>query len=218
MRYQRMGKQLDKHSDARICAGFADAAALKKSDLTDRARLESIIEEKVRPFLAHRYGLHDVTFDVSADEEHSGFQVRVPRSAGGISRETNISFEMLETFEFQELRKVASELVGRLAPPYAVIPKDGAPSEVGTYDELAQLTDSLGRKGLTIQRYKGLGEMNADQLWETTMDPSARTLLQVLVQDSFEADKIFTVLMGDLVEPRRVFIEENALNVRNLDI
>jgi DNA gyrase subunit B len=84
--------------------------------------------------------------------------------------------------------------------------------------ELVQFILDRGRKGITIQRYKGLGEMNADQLWETTMNPERRSLQKVTIEDVVEADEIFNTLMGDIVEPRREFIERNALNVRNLDI
>jgi DNA gyrase subunit B len=133
-------------------------------------------------------------------------------------RDTVIDFELLDTAEFQELRRLAAELDARATAPYTVHYKTGEDKILPTYEAVAKEIEEFGRKGLAIQRYKGLGEMNAEQLWETTMDPERRTLLQVRVDDSVDADKIFTVLMGDIVEPRREFIEDNALNVRNLDI
>ena len=95
---------------------------------------------------------------------------------------------------------------------------DGKKVPIRALDDLLQLVREVGRRGLGIQRYKGLGEMNPEQLWETTLEPTKRKLLQVQLEDAVRADQTFTVLMGDEVEPRRAFIEENALNVRNLDI
>jgi DNA gyrase subunit B len=102
-------------------------------------------------------------------------------------------------------------------PPFIL--KTGESSqEVAGLSTLVQEIFSGGKKGLEIQRYKGLGEMNPGQLWDTTMNPESRTLLQVRMEDAVKADEIFTVLMGDQVEPRRDFIQRNALSVTNLDI
>jgi len=97
-------------------------------------------------------------------------------------------------------------------------PKSEPTVTIQSLDELLEYFVNAGKRGVAINRYKGLGEMNPDQLWSTTMNPEARTLLQVRAEDHTEADQMFTTLMGDQVEPRRKFIEDNALDVKNLDI
>ena len=114
--------------------------------------------------------------------------------------------------------EAAGEEIDEAEAPRATSRKSVNESEITRPSELLDAVLTLGRKGLSIQRYKGLGEMNAEQLWETTLDPNHRALLQVKVEDADVTDEIFTRLMGDIVEPRRDFIQENALNVANLDV
>jgi DNA gyrase subunit B len=128
-----------------------------------------------------------------------------------------IDRELCLTAEFEEVHRLARELAQAGDPPFTLGDGPGA-EHLPNLPAAVERIVAAARKGLEIQRYKGLGEMNPTQLWETTMDPETRTLLQVKVEDAVEADIIFSTLMGDEVEPRRKFIEENALNVRNLDI
>ena len=123
---------------------------------------------------------------------------------------------MLRSGESRKTGSFTKELQAVYGLPAALVRKDRSQVIHGPLDLLNAVL-SEGEKGLSLQRYKGLGEMNPGQLWETTLDPDARTLLQVRVEDMAEADDLFTKLMGDVVEPRRAFIQDNALNVENLD-
>jgi len=214
---RRLRMQLDKRADRRIVSEFADAQ-LSEADLRDRDKLERL-EAKVMAEVSRRHGeLGQAVPEYKQDSEHGTWEIRFASGQHGVRRATVISADLVRSPEFVELKKISAELKSKLLEPLSLVHDDGEPQEVKGWDVIADKTEELGRKGLQIQRYKGLGEMNAEQLWETTMDPERRHLLRVKVEEMEEADGIFTKLMGDLVEPRREFIEENALNVRNLDI
>jgi DNA gyrase subunit B len=214
---RRLHEQLDKRSDGRITAQFAEAG-LSEDDLKDKDKLERI-EASVMAEVTRRHGeLGQAAPTYKRDDEHGTFELRFPAGVHGIRRATVINSDVVRSSEFVELRRLSAELKATLLAPVALRHQDHEPVPITGWDEISTVIEELGRKGLQIQRYKGLGEMNAEQLWETTMDPGKRNLLRVKVEEMEAADGIFTKLMGDLVEPRREFIEENALNVRNLDV
>jgi DNA gyrase subunit B len=152
--------------------------------------------------------------ELSSDEEHGLCEIETMTSAG---IKIVIDWNLASFVEFQKAVELYMALETKLAPPF-VTGENGASEEIATRDLLLEKVLASAKKDLTIQRYKGLGEMNPEQLWETTMNPEKRTLLQVRVDDAVDTDQMFTVLMGDQVEPRRKFIEDNALDVRNLDV
>jgi DNA gyrase subunit B len=139
------------------------------------------------------------------------------REVRGVREAYVLDQRLIESGEAKRLDEMAGEMQALYERPGTLMIKDREHAIYGPVTLLAAVLDA-GRRGLTVQRYKGLGEMNPDQLWETTLDPNARTLLQVRVDHLEDADQVFSTLMGDVVEPRRDFIRENALSVVNLDV
>ena len=193
--------------------GLAD-----KKALADPAKLQEVAE------ILEASGFRRV--ETSFEEEHGTGVISFLSRRDGVERRVRFDWNLVTAVEYRALSGDRPSLEALAAKSFTVRKlEDPAskkeapePTEHESLDEAMETLYAGAKKGLSIQRYKGLGEMNAEQLWETTMDPTKRRLLQVRVQDDVEADNIFTILMGDLVEPRREFIETNALNVRNLDV
>ena len=201
----------------------------------DRELLEVLLQEGLyqRQHFAERDWIEKVagalkakgrtTGEISHDEEHNLYELEVRPKAIG-HPEITVSWDNLaSTVEYRRLYQTYADITDLDSTPLVLVEKDATGEEKKTIkldskDELLETIISAGKDGVHIQRYKGLGEMNPEQLWETTMDPERRRLLQVRIEDMTEAENIFSVLMGEQVEPRRRFIETNALDVRNLDI
>src|SRR6516162_3524120 len=179
----------------------ADARAL----LSDAERMKSLADQ-IKEF--------GYTVEISVDEEHS---VQKLLYRQGSQSPRLIGYQQLSSPEYQRLL-VLHKAIGEQDQPPFVAKTDSTTATLKDRQALIDHIMEIGKKDLQITRYKGLGEMNPEQLWETTMDPEKRTLLQVQIKDAVDTDDIFTVLMGDAVEPRRKFIEDNALEVKNLDI
>jgi DNA gyrase subunit B len=151
-----------------------------------------------------------------ASDGHAA-RIIVHKTEHGTPSSKYLPREFFESAEYQRIADLARTLAGLIGEG-AHVNRGSERAEIGSFKEAMRWLFEQAKKGQTIQRYKGLGEMNPEQLWETTINPETRRLLQVKIDDAVAADDIFTTLMGDQVEPRREFIEKNALSVTNLDI
>jgi DNA gyrase subunit B len=221
-RFRLLLENIGHRVDPLVVEALVTATDLGVEDLADRAKVEAGIEALEKFVHAKREG--EIRTAIEQDEEHDRQRVVIETQDGGTHRVTTVDFDFLSGGNVSELRQIHQGIRALGEPPFVltVLDKAGNPagesSEVPDLEALWATMDARARKGLGIQRYKGLGEMNPEELWETTMDPDMRTLLQVRIDDALEAEELFSVLMGDQVEPRRAFIETNALNVTNLDI
>jgi DNA gyrase subunit B len=205
--------------DERVVDAAIREGAPREGDLSDANRLR----DRIGPALSARVAAdggaaESIAWSTQPDPEHGGHRLIAVTRRSGVELRTALDAEFIRSPDFQRLLELAHAMAAVAAPPFSVARGDAEPEQVGTQVRLLEHLLALGEKGLSIQRYKGLGEMNPDQLADTTMDPARRTLLQVRVPDDVEAQETFSTLMGDDVEPRREFIERNALDVQNLDI
>jgi DNA gyrase subunit B len=209
-------KRLSRRYDPRVLQSLVHLPTLTSEILKDASKLSGVVSE-----LQGRLGdgakgaRYDASMGVSS---HSGSnEILVMRSEHGATSTSRIDSEFISSGEYRNMRHLGSQLEGLLQKG-ASVQRGEKSTQVESFDEAFRWLMDEARRGQTIQRYKGLGEMNPDQLWETTMDVSVRRLLKVNIEDGIAADEVFTTLMGDQVEPRREFIEKNALAVSNLDI
>ncbi|MBI3698331.1 MAG: DNA gyrase subunit B, partial [Acidobacteria bacterium] len=193
--------------DSRVAEVLADVNLQLdyKQDLADKARLQEILK---------RFQKLEVQPDLVRDEEHSAWMITYKDSTGG---ERRIDTTLIASPDYKRFRALARQIAKFNTPPFTVIKGDSREQHPSSADLLAFVKNE-GKKDASVQRYKGLGEMNAEQLWSTTMNAETRTLLQVRLDDAVESEEIFSTLMGEDVEARRKFIEENALYVKNLDV
>ncbi|MDH5202891.1 MAG: DNA topoisomerase (ATP-hydrolyzing) subunit B [Nitrospirota bacterium] len=206
-RFERLIEWFEKRRKDPELLRFILSVGINKDTLKDNVKIKEFLRMIKEKDQSVAIG------EIQLDEEHQTYGVEIRRHNYKLNLDTNF----LTSPEFRELVNLYSIIRDLGETPYKIQLKEGT-REIATSTELLDIVYATAKKGLTIQRYKGLGEMNPQQLWETTMDTEKRTLLQVNVQDSVQSDEIFTILMGDQVEPRREFITTHALEARNIDV
>jgi DNA gyrase subunit B len=203
-----------------VMAALASVGGVSRANLKDEMRAGRVLERLLAVLAeqAERHGPWEGA--VEWDEEEGAHRLLITTGGqtgwGGRSA-CVVDAALLPSAEYRELEAAAAALKALGRPPF-ILTSESESSQAQSWTELYEQAMGLAKKGMGVQRYKGLGEMNAEQLWQTTMNPDTRTLLRVQVEDALAAERIFTTLMGDQVEPRRQFIESHALEVSNLDI
>ena len=224
--FRRALSKIDRRADAKLVSSVLRASGIGKGELRDRAKVEQAVPA-IRARLERKYpDIFPLTIEIGWEAEHGAATLQIKPRPGSAASEVTVDWALVESAEYEELYSIEQDVRSMGPAPYfaKIVKKgdegegDAKETELEDADALWEFIEQRGRKGWNLQRYKGLGEMNPEQLWETTLDPNARVMLQVRLDDAVQTDQVFTILMGDQVEPRRDFIEQNALNVRNLDI
>jgi len=216
--YNESLESYDRHYDAQFLRTLVEDGTLKSTLMKDKQKLEEFISELSKKLNdQHLVSLKKYSLQAEEDLKNLGYQIRVQVVSPLKTKNFRIGINFSESHEFSDLIN-QYDGIRRYLKSNIILKKSGTISSHAGLHIFSDFVSNDGRQGAYIQRYKGLGEMNPEQLWETTMNPGNRTLLQVKIEDTIDADQVFSVLMGDQVDPRREFVETNALNVRNLDI
>ncbi|ALO33278.1 DNA gyrase subunit B [Colwellia sp. MT41] len=210
-------KRLSRQMPADILEKMIYSRTITTEDFSDESKVQDWTKDIITQ-LENQDGNGSIyQVEVKHNQERNIYYPNFIVRKHGIDKEYHCSYELLQSKEFAAIMSLNTEING-LMEDGAYVKRGDKVKSVDTFDEALEWLMTESKRGLYIQRYKGLGEMNPEQLWETTMDPDTRRMLQVTIEDAIAADQLFTTLMGDHVEPRRKFIEENALRVSNLDI
>jgi DNA gyrase subunit B len=218
--YQRTQTMIDRKSrlfPRNILETLVYAAPLELSDLTNESELDKKAKILVEHIESKEADGNLYSYEVRKDDERNSWYFTIIVRQHGIDTEYDVNHSFIESIEYERIRELNIAING-LVEEGGYVKRGEKVQPIEEFADALTWLMSESKRGQYIQRYKGLGEMNPDQLWETTMDPDTRRMLQVTIEDAIGADQLFTTLMGDQVEPRRAFIEDNALKVANLDI
>ncbi len=216
-RLQNLERRLSQRLDSVVLKYLIESGQTSPKMLRQKELLEERLAALDKAFAAGTREDETLSWTITEDVERGALQVQFQRRNHGRVMISRLTMDLIGTAEFAEAQKLCASIQSTIGEG-AYLKAGDKRWEIGHFDDLATAVEQEGRKGLSIQRYKGLGEMDPEQLWETTMDAGNRTLLRVTLEDVVNADETFSTLMGDAVEPRRAFIQDNALKVRNLDV
>jgi DNA gyrase subunit B len=210
---ERLGRRYDR----RVLEQMIYAPVVTRERLDDRPWMTAWIADLEKALRSALNG-EGATYRLSPLESEGNLAgIRIQRERHGMAEVNELSIRFFESPEYAQMAELGQNLIGLIGEG-AFISRDKERQGIDSFRQAMEWLMEEARKGQTIQRYKGLGEMNPAQLWDTTVNPQTRRLMQVRIEDAVAADEIFTTLMGDQVEPRRDFIERNALTVANLDV